>query len=141
MTPHVGAGRFRIWFPRVALVVLPVLWIYLGTTLPIATNREVTVDVSCSSGFPVAAVWIESTSGASWYATESPRGTAPFQRFTFKQRFMATYQIRAGCGGTQQQWGITAVSTYGANQYRRVVCDDVHINSISVESCADRPGG
>jgi hypothetical protein len=129
----------RTWIPRIALVVLPVAWAGLAVTLPTKSNRDLTVDVSCASGNPVVAVWIESRPGGSRFARKGESGRSTDTRFTFRQTFTGPYQVRAGCGGTPEQWGVTVWSAYDDRPYRRLACDDLTVVGTRGAGCDDRP--
>ncbi|WP_254897367.1 hypothetical protein [Amycolatopsis sp. Hca4] len=117
--------------------MLVIVWAALAVTLPVAVYRDLTTDVSCTSGNPVVAVWIESSSGGSGFARAGQPGSAAAARYLFRQNFAARYQIRVGCGGSVEQWGITAKSTYSEEPYRRIVCDDVHLDGLLTGNCRD----
>lgn len=123
--------------PRIALVVLPAAWILLAATMPTATARDLTIDVTCASGNAVVRVWIESSSGGSAFAEPSGPAYAAPQRFVARQHFPGAYQVRAGCGGVHDQWGITALSNYDDQMYRRLVCDDVDVIDPGRVRCRD----
>ncbi len=131
--------RVNAWLPRIALVVFPAAWIVLAATLPTAANRGLTIDVVCTSGNPVVAIWVESRSGGSWWGQKGEPGRTTVKRYTFVQTFTDQYQVRVGCGGTQQHWGITVVSSYNDRPYRRLVCDDVNITDTTADGCRDQP--
>lgn len=139
-SPNIVSERRRrvgAWVPRIALAVFPATWITLAATLPTAANRDLTIDVSCTSGNPVVAIWIESRSGGSWFAQEGEPGHTKVKRYTYRQKFTEKYQVRVGCGGTQQQWGITVMSSYSDRSYRRLLCDDVNITHTAHDGCRD----
>ena len=126
------------WASRVGLVGLPVLWLVLASTLPRASFRDLTIDVVCTSGNPAVQVWIESRSGGSEFAKPNSLTQATVARFVFVQTFTGPYQVRVGCGGTPQQWGLTVVSTYGDQTYRRLVCHDLGYHDASTTGCVDQ---
>ncbi|MEU9742200.1 hypothetical protein AB0E12_23750 [Micromonospora chersina] len=133
-----GRRRRETWIPRATLVVLPAAWVALAATLPASADRDVTIDVFCTSGNPVVGVWIESRSGGSWFARRGDAGSATSVRYTFKQKFTDAYQARVGCGGNQQQWGLTVVSSYSDRPYRRLACDDADDARAAANGCRDQ---
>jgi len=130
--------RLDVWIPRVALIALPTAWIVLAATLPASADRELTIDVFCTSGNPVVGVWIESRSGASWFAQRGDAGSATVVRYTFRQNFTDLYQARVGCGGNQQQWGLTVVSSFSDRAYRRLACNDTDATAARNDGCRDQ---
>jgi hypothetical protein len=128
------------WIPRIAILVLAALWIILAATLPQATRRDLTVDVSCTSGNPVVAMWIESRSGGSGLAQEGAADRTSIKRYIFRQTFLGSYQVRVGCGGRAEQWGVTVKSSYLDRPYRLITCDDTFGTAPDAERCVDRPG-
>jgi hypothetical protein len=127
-----------VWIPRAALIALPTAWIVLAATLPVSADRELTIDVFCTSGNPVVGVWIESRSGASWFAQRGDVGSAMVVRYTFRQKFTDLYQARVGCGGNQQQWGLTVVSSFSDRAYRRLACHDTDGTAARTDGCRDQ---
>ncbi|MEV6521517.1 hypothetical protein AB0M43_06255 [Longispora sp. NPDC051575] len=117
------------WIPRIALLVLPAVWILLAVTLPAPGSRNLTIDVSCTSGNPVVGVWIESRSGGSGFAERDGSATAGLARFVFRQQFAGPYQARVGCGGTPAQWGRTGGSADNDRAHRRLTCQDTSTDS------------
>jgi hypothetical protein len=130
--------RLEAWIPRVALVVLPAAWALLAATLPTSAYRDLTVDVFCTSGNPVVGVWIESRSGGSWFAQRGDTGSAAVVRYTFRQKFTDPYQVRVGCGGNQQQWGLTVASSFSNRAYRRLACNDADAAAAKTGGCRDQ---
>ncbi|WP_306210615.1 hypothetical protein [Actinoplanes sp. RD1] len=126
------------WVPRVALLVLPAVWIALAVTLPVSAGRNLTVDVVCSSGNPVVGVWIESRSGGSSFARRGDERSAAFTRYTFRQEFSAPYQVRVGCGGDARQWGLPVESADSDRAYRRLLCEDADPVSARTVGCRDQ---
>ncbi|CCH31942.1 hypothetical protein ABZ816_42050 [Actinosynnema sp. NPDC047251] len=142
MTQH-GTGSTRrpavAWLPYLLLAALLSTWVVLAATLPVAGNRQLTIDVSCTSGNPPVGVWVESASGGSWWAEEGRPGPAAATRFTFQQAFTGEYRVDVGCGGTAEHWGVAATSAGGSAPYRRLVCDDENLAGTATGGCRDRP--
>ncbi|MGI5238558.1 hypothetical protein [Dactylosporangium sp. CA-139066] len=134
-----AARRLEAWIPRVALVVLPAVWGVLAATLPTSTDRDLTIDVFCTTGNPVVGVWIESQSGGSGFAQPGEPGTAAVIRYTFRQQFTGRYQARVGCGGNRQQWGLSVSSSFSDRTYRRLACNDADADTARSAGCRDQP--
>lgn len=125
----------------VVLSILIVGWAVLVITLPRATNRTLTFDVVCRSGNPVVGMWVESVSGGSYWGQAGEPGAAGFARFTYQHTFDGDYELRVGCGGSAQTWGVEARSTQGAWTYRRIVCDDIDFSPPAPARCRDELRG
>lgn len=129
------------WLPYLLLTALIVTWVVLAMTAPVADNRQLTVDVTCTSGNPAVGAWVESSTGGSWWAENGEPGTSVARRFVFKQAFSGSYRVDVGCGGTRELWGVPASSADGSAPYRRLTCDDLHVTvTTTVASrCYDQP--
>ncbi|KAA2247310.1 hypothetical protein F0L68_40235 [Solihabitans fulvus] len=126
------------WLPLTILLVLVVGWILLILTLPKATPLVITADVSCRSGVDVASVWIEAARGGSGWATAVKKdgGTT---RYTYKLPFAGGYEVRAGCGGTSDNWSAPTSSRADDAVYRRLLCDDPAYRAPNPAPCVDLP--
>ncbi|MFI9011383.1 hypothetical protein ACIGNX_29510 [Actinosynnema sp. NPDC053489] len=127
--------------PYVLLAVLVATWVVLAATVPVTSNRNLTIDVSCASGNPPVGIWVESASGGSWWGEEGEGGSTAVKRFTFRQRFTAEYRVDVGCGGTSGNWGVSAKSANGSAAYRRLVCDDDRLAGTTAAQCRDQAAG
>ena len=136
-----GWKRFDAWLSFAVLILLIGLWIVLAATVPKATNRSLTFDISCASGNAVVGVWVESASGGSGWAQESDPSESAVKRYTFQQVFNGSYEVRVGCGGNRDNWGIVANSVQGDRPYRRLVCDDVNSTLPLPAHCRDQVAG
>lgn len=128
------------WVPYVLLTALVTTWVVLAVRVPVTSNRQLTIDVSCASGNPPVGIWVESASGGSWWGEEGRTGSTSATRFTFQQRFTGDYRVDVGCGGTSRNWGISARSTSGSGAYRRLICDDDRPTGTTA-GCRDQPAG
>ncbi|KOV90228.1 hypothetical protein ADL03_02050 [Nocardia sp. NRRL S-836] len=113
--------------PYVLLTILVLTWVVLAATAPAAVNRQLTVDVTCTSGNPAVGAWIESSTGGSWWAEKGEPGTSTARRFVFTQVFEGSYRVDVGCGGTEGQWGVPASSADSSAPYRKLACDDLNV--------------
>ncbi len=129
------------WLPYSLLAALVAIWVLLAVTVPATTSRQLTIDVSCSSGNPPVGVWVESSTGGSWWAIEGEPGAGPARRFVFQQEFNGPYQVNVGCGGTAANWGISASSVEATQPFRYLVCEDRHGTDTSGGRCEDQPAG
>lgn len=137
-----GARRSPVdsWAPYALLALLVAAWIALAAAVPVVNNRQVVIDVSCSSGNPAVGVWVESATGGSWWAERGASSSGPATRYTYTQPFTGEYQVNVGCGGTELHWGVTAKSDSGTSPHRRLVCDD-HVAGTTAGRCLDRATG
>jgi hypothetical protein len=134
-------ARFDRWLSYAVLVILVALWVALMVTVPQAATRSLTLDITCRSGNAVVGVWVENASGASGWAQRSgPSGSAG-GRFIFRQLFDADYEVRVGCGGNADDWGVVARSARSRWSYRRMLCDDVDFTPPAPAPCRDELTG
>lgn len=129
------------WLSYGLLVALVVAWVALAFTLPRAVPRTLTVDITCRSGNSVVGVWIEATAGGSGWASAGVQGTAKAARYTFSHGFGGDYQVRAGCGGTADNWAVRTASDTRGDLYRRLDCDDTRYLPPDPAVCTDVPAG
>ncbi|GLW91711.1 hypothetical protein [Actinokineospora globicatena] len=126
------------WLPHGLLAGLIVIWVALAATVSAANSRQLTIDVSCSSGNPPVGVWVESSTGGSWWADPGEPGTGVARRYVFQQEFSGPYRVNVGCGGTAGAWGISVSSVDAAQPFRRLVCED---RRTTGGRCEDQPAG
>jgi len=143
MTGPTG-GRRRRWrrldrsISYGVLLLLVAAWIVLFATLPRVANRLLIFDIACRSGNPVVGVWIENSSGGSGWAQ---RGDSSRSRFIFQQPFDGNYEVRVGCGGNAEHWGVEARAIQADWLYRRLLCDDVDFTPPNIALCRDQLSG
>jgi hypothetical protein len=132
-------GLTHKWIPLTILMVLIAVWILLIMTLPKATPLTITVDVTCRSGTKVASVWIEAAQGGSGWATPVNEG-GDVARYVYQLPFAGGYEVRAGCGGTADNWSARTSSRVDDAVYRRLLCDDPAYHPPDPAPCIDLPG-
>jgi hypothetical protein len=122
--------------PLSVLAALGAAWIILFVTLPTATPQPITIDVTCQSGNAVAGVWIQADNGGSNWATLVDRHDTS-TRYSFVLRFAGNYQVRAGCGGTSNNWATQTNSTTNDAAYRNLLCKDGLYHPPNPAPCVD----
>jgi hypothetical protein len=133
-----GRRRCDRYLSVAVLVLLVVAWLALFATLPKVAARTLTFDIACRSGNEVVGVWVENSSGGSSWAQ---RGDSSRSRFVYQQSYDGGYEVRVGCGGTEDHWGVEARSTVAGWSYRRLFCDDVDFLPPKPALCKDELTG
>jgi len=81
--------------------------------------------VSCTSGAPVQGVWLDATNGPQGFVGSLNRNRLTGRTvFDYGTSPVAGYQLRVGCGGTEQEWAVKASTPVVARPVVDFVCDD-----------------
>ena len=122
----------------VAICLVAALGVYLWLRLPVLVPRTVSGEVRCSSGDPVVGVWVRviigDQSGNGFAQLGPPSPDRPATLFTREVKGKS-YVVHVGCGGTRQNWKMTAYSPTIEVTTSRLVCFD-QLNDTQYQTCA-----
>lgn len=133
----------------VAISLVVASGVYLWLRLPTLLAQTVSGEIRCSSGSPVAGVWVQVTVGdhsSSGFAMTRIAPDNPAVTLYARTVKARTYVLNVGCGGTKGDWVMTAYSPETNQATLRMVCFDEPTDSryqtcvlVDATARSDRP--
>ena len=119
---------------RFAVIGGIILAITVAITVPLSTGSgankspgaPVTIvgQVTCASGAPAVAVWIQTLAGSNSGWAASRRTSSNTARYQYVLPRDARYSVHVGCGGTNHQWASDNRSGYVPVTEHAFICHD-----------------